>query len=173
MPPHARRRPHSTAALAALLALGALTGCAVDTPPADGGVLIEPNEVPAAWQEAIDDAPGELPDGLVWPSAPPADLLEEGSLTEADLPAMMISDYWLCAWEVEYLDALSRQDDAVAERALDLVKQYAELPVVEKNFIDLPAWYASVVEQAVDGDPTGIENDVLYCQPNLEMSSSP
>lgn len=86
---------------------------------------------------------------------------------------MMISDYWLCAWEVEYLDALSRQDDAVAERALDLVKQYAELPVVEKNFIDLPAWYASVVEQAVDGDPTGIENDVLYCQANLEMSSSP
>jgi hypothetical protein len=169
MLPGTRRGSHSAALLAAILALATVTGCAADTPPFQTGNLIGPSEVPAAWQEALDNAPGELPDGPVWPVDPPAYLLEEDSQTEEDLPAMMLSGYWLCAWEVEYVDALSTENSADAERALDAVKRYAELPVVKKNFIDLQLWYTTVAQKAIDGDPTGIENDVLNCRPNLEM----
>ncbi|MFT4122751.1 MAG: hypothetical protein QM635_02850 [Microbacteriaceae bacterium] len=131
--------------------------------PTATATILDPDGTRAAWAADIAAFPRELPQGVAWPTDPPAGITGAGQGTEVGLTSILLADYWVCAWEEQYIDAVAADDDSASTTALDEVEAYPELPAVIAHFPDVDVWYEDTVEPAKAGDVTSMTKEVASC----------
>jgi hypothetical protein len=124
--------------------------------------MVTASEFPAAWENDTMNFPENLPAGTTWPELGD-DALGRGEFAEEGLTAMMASEYWLCAWEKEYLDAANKFDTPKQSAALDELRKYVTLPAIVAHFPDRDVWEQSVLTPAEAGNTSGVQTDFAQC----------
>ena len=94
-----------------------------------------------------------LPEGAVFPSAPPGEWESDGVFEEG-VGDMQAALFWQCSWIAEYEKSKIADDAAAKAMALDQLDGWTELAAVAPN-VDAESvtiWHRDVVGAAQDGD---------------------
>lgn len=156
----ANRRKLATSLIAAALALFILSsGVAIARDPSFnssimGLLMLNNNQIPEEIAQAKRITP--LPPGTTWD---PINYDTEGTVYEVGVFTGMVQAQAECKWFAYWQDARRRGDAAIAAQALNVIREtpnwakWREYTVPESR-----QWYIGIIEQAVQGDPSGIDN---------------
>jgi hypothetical protein len=136
--------------------------------------FLSAEEVPAAFDEAVQNFPRSLPESAKWPDEAPSSLTTSSEVTakgeplevfsEEGLPAITAAFIWQCAWQSEYFAAVDAEDEDRASEALDELEAFMSIPIVQTNYIDPDEyWLKQVVEPARAGDDAQLRQEFMSC----------
>jgi len=135
-----------TATLAACLV--AVTGCsskAAQTQPSSGDKVIDSAKYIALYQKTIAHFPEPMPNGITFPSDPPA---MQGQIGIGNAAGMAYF-YWNCSWEDVYLNGT---DQTLKAKALTQMKKFPNTSWGSKYYDDSSGIWVDVVKKASLGD---------------------
>lgn len=130
---------------------GVVSGCRSTTP--------ELNDITAyrAERTAV-ETEYELPPGFLW-SDPPDQ--ESGTMFQKGVGRAEVEDYWIAAWETEWLEqrGVNQQREV---RALNILKNEVPKTRVMAEYSDetIRAMYADAIAAAELGDPSGMQEQL-------------
>ena len=126
--------------------------------------VISGDEATEVFAAEVADFQLALPSGVDWPESLPSNLLEKGVGMEWNVPRSVVSFYWLCAWEDDYVNGVAAGDAGRAADAIVQIEQFVDLPFYQEQFEDpTNIWYSTVVDAAKKGSLEGIKTDLNGC----------
>lgn len=101
-----------------------------------------------------------LPEGIGWPTVVPKELNEKDTVFEIGYIETTAHLYWLCAWESALVAAPAARGAEGESEELAAVADFTETEWAAESFEDPEgAWTEDVLEPALAGDLSGVEQD--------------
>ncbi|WAP52496.1 hypothetical protein OL239_04385 [Arthrobacter sp. ATA002] len=122
------------------------------------------DEIPAAVLAARERFPEELPDGVVWSDENFAtDSLPRDAMIEEGVHDVAVSEYWLCAWMGEFINAEDTGDRQRTADAVTELEKYPTLPAIIAHHQSPEVVVASVIQPAKLGDSSTLREFSQTC----------
>lgn len=144
--------------MAILTAPALLVGCS-----AEEEEFRSQDEISEEYAESVEDL--TLPEGAEFPGIREP---EEETVYAEGVGLVDSQWHWLCAWQVEWLEAFAQGDEPRATVALDELGKAPDMEFFSEEYLDDGGRqaFADRYDRAQLGDPSGMQRDVdLNCQP--------
>lgn len=170
-----KRNNEPIAALAlSISALLLMTGCSISGASASdhpaqqvaqsASPLLDSHGVTTEQKHEVSDFPFELPVDIKWPADAPDFMKNKNARFEDGVASGSVANYWLCAWEDNYMNAVKARDQKQQTIGLDMIAKFMDLPFYKAHFDDPnQEWYNTVVVTARAGDNSGVEAYLKQC----------
>lgn len=170
------RRSSFTAPLLALV-LFTLAGCSAATEPSptlakgEEEFLTEGSAF-AEYETTIRSIDELLPEGRAYPPGLPANFLPNDGVLMEGAARNVAYFTWLCAWESEYLDAFTADDEERLTQAESMITAWETLDFYTTVIVDPErGWVSNVLRPMELGDPSGVKADhtaLCHMYPTVE-----
>lgn len=121
---------------------------------AEDSEFISGAEVPADLERAIERFPGELPEGVTWSMEPLLPPGSEDAVVEEGFSDVAVTEYWLCAWMDQYIQAEDASNDQLKNAAMAEIETYTSMPAIVAHHTNPDDFTSSVIGPAKLGDST-------------------
>lgn len=122
------------------------------------------DEVPAEVLAARERFPEKLPEGVVWSDENfRTDSFPRDAVIEEGVYDVGVSEYWLCAWMGEFINAEDTGDRQRTADAVTELEKYPTLPAIAAHHQSPEAVMASVVQPAKHGDSSTLREFSKNC----------